>query len=138
VDLEEEAVELASGAGRSLLLDRVPRGEDLNGSGRRCVVVPTVTRLSCIACKRAAWVLGGVRLISSARTRLWKIACEEAHPAARPPCPSSSSLEHVGSGDVGGEKIRGDWTRPKVERERFSERSDEERLREPRYPTRRA
>ena len=32
----------------------------------------TVTSYSCIACSRAAWVFGGVRLISSARTMLAK------------------------------------------------------------------
>src|SRR5262245_9178727 len=41
-----------------------------NGSGRLYVSCPTVTWRSCIACKRAAWVFGGVRLISSAST-IW-------------------------------------------------------------------
>ena len=37
------------------------------------MVRPTDTSFSCIACSRAAWVLGGVRLISSARRKLVKI-----------------------------------------------------------------
>src|SRR6185436_12053844 len=41
-----------------------------NGSGRSWVVPPAVTLYSCIDCRSAAWVLGGVRLISSASTRL--------------------------------------------------------------------
>ena len=36
------------------------------GTGSRCVCPSTVTCPSCIASSRAAWVLGGVRLISSA------------------------------------------------------------------------
>jgi hypothetical protein len=44
-----------------------------NGSGSPWVTVPTVTFRSCIACSSAAWVLGGVRLISSASTRFAKI-----------------------------------------------------------------
>ena len=42
------------------------------GSSSWCVWPPTVTRCSCIASSSAACVLGGVRLISSARTRLAK------------------------------------------------------------------
>src|SRR5579884_1219097 len=41
-----------------------------NGSARRCRTRPTVTCRSCMASRRAAWVLGGVRLISSARITL--------------------------------------------------------------------
>ena len=43
------------------------------GASNVIVSPPTVTRCSCIASSRAAWVLGGVRLISSARTRFAKI-----------------------------------------------------------------
>src|SRR5262245_40512471 len=44
-----------------------------NGSGRLYVSWPALTWRSCIACSRAAWVLGGVRLISSASRMLVKI-----------------------------------------------------------------
>ena len=74
MDLEEEAIELRLGERvRPLLLDGVSRREDLERIGERVRRVPTVTLRSCIASRSAAWVFGGVRLISSARTRLWKI-----------------------------------------------------------------
>ena len=44
-----------------------------NGSGRGYVAPPAVTCRSCIASSSAACVLGGVRLISSARIMLAKI-----------------------------------------------------------------
>ena len=44
-----------------------------NGSGNRRVSCPTVTLPSCIASRRADWVFGGVRLISSASRRFAKI-----------------------------------------------------------------
>ena len=43
------------------------------GSGRGFRSPPTVTCRSCMDSSRAAWVLGGVRLISSARITLAKI-----------------------------------------------------------------
>ena len=42
-------------------------------SGSACVSPSSVTRRSCIASSSAAWVLGGVRLISSASSSSWKI-----------------------------------------------------------------
>ena len=42
------------------------------GEGRSWVWPAVVTWRSCIACSRAAWVFGGVRLISSASTMLAK------------------------------------------------------------------
>ncbi len=44
-----------------------------NGWGSSCRCPPAVTCFSCMASSRAAWVLGGVRLISSASTTLAKI-----------------------------------------------------------------
>ena len=61
-----------------------------NGRSRLNVSLPTVTCFSCIACSRAAWVLGGVRLISSARMMLPKIG-PLINRNMRLPVPESSS-----------------------------------------------
>ena len=66
-----------------------------NGSGRCIVSWPTVTSRSCIACKSAAWVLGGVRLISSARMMLAKIGPGTNRNARRPASGSSRTLVPV-------------------------------------------
>ena len=102
------------------------------GSGRRCVVVPTVTRRSCIAWSSAACVLGGVRLISSARTKVVEDrAGEEPHSPAGSPLPVVFFLQDVGAGDVGGEQIRRELDAAEAEVERLCERRDEQRLGEP-------
>ena len=72
--LEHEAVLLRLGQRiGAFLLDGVLRRQDeersASGGGRR----PTVTWRSCMASSRAACVLGGVRLISSARMTLANI-----------------------------------------------------------------
>ena len=60
--------------------------------------LPTVTCRSCIACSSAACVLGGVRLISSASSRLAKIGpLMELEP---PPAGLRVFLQDVGAGDV--------------------------------------
>ena len=48
-----------------------------------------MTSRSCIACSSAAWVLGGVRLISSASRMLVKIGPSTKRKSRRP-CSSSS------------------------------------------------
>ena len=73
-DLEEEAVELPSGSGDALVLMGVLRGDDEERVGSLCAPPSTVTWRSCIGSKSAAWVRGGVRLISSARSTLVKTA----------------------------------------------------------------
>ena len=75
VDLEQEAIELGFGQRvGALLLDGVARREHLERIGQRVRGrSPTVTLRSCIAWRSAACVFGGVRLISSARTRFAKI-----------------------------------------------------------------
>ena len=65
------------------------------GSGRCNVSWPTVTSRSCIACKRAAWVLGGVRLISSARMMLEKSGPGTKRKVLRPASGSSRTLVPV-------------------------------------------
>lgn len=72
-ELQEEAVELGLGQGvRALVLDRVHGGGDEERLRQLAGVPSTVTWRSSIASRREDWVLGGVRLISSARRRLVK------------------------------------------------------------------
>ena len=74
VEVVEEAVELGFGKGvGTLLLDGVLGSEDDEGFVKSACSPETVTCFSCMASRRAAWVLGGVRLISSARRRLAKM-----------------------------------------------------------------
>ncbi len=60
------------------------------GVSRLMVCPPAVTWRSCMACSRAAWVLGGVRLISSARMTLAKTG-PRTNWKRRWPVPLSSS-----------------------------------------------
>src|SRR5579864_411475 len=66
-----------------------------NGSGRCIVSWPTVTSRSCMAWSRAACVLGGVRLISSARMMLAKIGPGTNRNDRRPASGSSRTLVPV-------------------------------------------
>ena len=108
VDLhhEHEAVELGLGQRvGALLLDRVLGGEDEERAGRgRASAPPAVTWRSCMASSSAAWVFGGVRLISSARITLAKIGPRRNLNAARAGRPVL--LDHLGAGDVRGHQVR--------------------------------
>ena len=101
-----------------------------NGSGSGGCCVPTVTRRSCIACSSAACVFGGVRLISSASTRLWKMG-PGRNRTARPAPPVF--LEHVGAGDVGGQEVGRELHAPERQLERLGQRRHEQRLGEARH-----
>src|SRR5579863_9934028 len=90
-----------------------------NGSGSAWVWVPTVTRRSCMAWSSAAWVFGGVRLISSARTRLWKMGPGKNRTTRRLAAPSASSWSTSVPVMSAGSKSGVNWTRPK-ERSRAS------------------
>ena len=70
-DREHEAVLLGLGQGiRALLLHRVLRSQHVERLGQRVASCPPiVTCFSCMTSSSAAWVLGGVRLISSAMSR---------------------------------------------------------------------
>ena len=71
--LEEEAVELRFGEReRTLVLDRVLRGEDEERSGSGRVTPSTVTCCSAIASSSADCVFGVARLISSTSTTFAK------------------------------------------------------------------
>ena len=64
---------------------------------------PAVTSRSCMACSRAAWVLGGVRLISSARITLAKMG-----PWMKRNCAVAGAVvlfEDLGAGDVAGHQV---------------------------------
>src|SRR6185437_15138035 len=63
-----------------------------NGSGRRIVWPLAVTLCSCIASSSAAWVRGGARLISSARTMLAKTGPRTKRKARPPDAESSSKI----------------------------------------------
>ena len=94
-DVEHEPVELRLGQRVGpFQLDRVLRRQDeerrLEGEGLR---PPAVTCFSCIAWSSAACVLGGVRLISSARIRLAKIG--PADELERAPCPVVRSSSRI-------------------------------------------
>jgi len=83
----------ARAADKSLLLDRILRGQTKKGSER----VPhpaTVTCRSCIASNSAAWVFGGVRLISSARITLLNSGPSRKR-KSRPPVVRFSSITSV-------------------------------------------
>ena len=85
-----------------------------------------MTWRSCMASSSAAWVLGGVRLISSARTMLAKIGpCTNRN--ARRPVVWSSSRTSV---PVMSDGIRSgvNWMRLKLEVERLGDGLDHQRL----------
>ena len=96
--------------------------------------MPTVTRRSCIAWRSAACVFGGVRLISSARIRLWKIGPgEEAHAPVDDALVVLVLLQDVGAGDVGGQEVGRELDAAERQIERLRERRDEQRLGEARH-----
>ena len=99
-----------------------------NGSGRCIVSWPTVTSRSCIACNRAAWVLGGVRLISSARMMLAKIGPGTKRNARRPASGSSSTLVPVMSDGI---RSGVNWIRLKLDVENPGDRADHQGLGQP-------
>ena len=75
VELEQESVELRlREAEDALLLVRILVAITKNGGSSEVVRPPIVTCRSCIASSRPACTRGGVRLISSARSTLVKIA----------------------------------------------------------------
>ena len=97
-----------------------------NGSGSLCVVPPTVTWRSCMASSRAAWVLGGVRLISSARMTL-----ANSGPCRNLNMPLAGGLvflQHLGAGDVGRHQVGRELDAAEAQVERIGQRADHQRL----------
>ena len=96
-----------------------------------CRLPPTVTWCSCIASSSAACVLGGVRLISSARITLAKIG----------PCRNRNSrvpgrlvlLDHLGAGDVGRHQVGRELDAAELQRQRVGQRADHQRLGQARH-----
>ena len=91
-----------------------------------CRTCPTVTCRSCIASNRAAWVLGGVRLISSASTTLWNSGPgqkAELAVARRPVL-----LQDVGPGDVGRHQVGRELDAAEAHRQAAGQRADHQRL----------
>ena len=66
-----------------------------NGAGSLWVLPPALTCFSCIASSIAAWVFGGVRLISSARRMLVKIGPSMNRKLRRPDSSSSRTFVPV-------------------------------------------
>jgi hypothetical protein len=100
-----------------------------NGSPSRCRSAPDGDLVLLHRLQKAAWVLGGVRLISSARTTLAKIGT-----AAETQLPRAGLLvflDHLRAGDVRGHQI-GRELNPVVRKiECIGQRVDHERLGEP-------
>ena len=85
-----------------------------------------VTRRSCMASSSAACVFGGVRLISSASSRLVKIGPglkRKLRAAGR-----GVLLEHLRAGDVGGHEVGRELDALAAEVERAGQRAGHERL----------
>ena len=97
-----------------------------NGFGSSSDLPCAVTWPSCIASRSAACVLGGVRLISSARTTLAKSGPATKRKRRRPVCGSSSmiSVPVMSPGMRSGVN----WMRLNERSQRVRERADEERL----------
>ena len=102
-----------------------------NGWPSWCRCPPAVIWYSCIASSRAAWVFGGVRLISSARITLPKIGpLQEAELAA---ARSPILLDHLGAGDVGGHQVGRELDAAELQGQGLGQRADHERLGQPRH-----
>ena len=100
------------------------------GSGRFSVSWPTVTSRSCIAWSNAAWVLGGVRLISSARMMLEKIGPGTNRNA---PAAGLGLLQDVGPGDVRRHQVGRELDPLEADVEDLGERADHQGLGQARH-----
>jgi hypothetical protein len=101
--------------------------------------VPTVTRLSCMASRSAACVLGGVRLISSARIRLWKMGPARNRTRRRTLPPGSSSSWSTSVPVMSAGRRSGvNWTRPKDRSSALARDATSSVLASPGTPTRSA
>ena len=99
-----------------------------NGRSRSKRTPFTVTWYSCIASSSAAWVLGGVRLISSARMMFAKIG-PRMNRMTRFPVARSSSMTSAPE-DVGGHQIGRELDAVEPEVDRVRQLLDDERLRQ--------
>ena len=83
-----------------------------------------MTWYSCIASSSAAWVLGGVRLISSASSTWAKIGPRTKRSARVPPV----VVEHLGAGDVGRHQVRRELDPLEAQVEDLGQGADQQRL----------
>ena len=104
LDVEHEAVELGFGQRiGAFLLDRVLRGDDEERLGQLVgLLAGGDLRVPASPASRAACVLGGVRLISSASTMLAKIGPWTKRNSRRP---ALVLVEDHGAGDVGRHQV---------------------------------
>ena len=84
-----------------------------------------------MASSRAAWVLGGVRLISSARITLAKTGPARNLNSRVPG--RLVLLDHLGAGDVGGHQVGRELDAAELERQGVGQRADHQRLGQPRH-----
>ena len=102
-----------------------------NGSNSGCRTRPTVTCRSCIASSSAAWVFGGVRLISSARITLRKQRpFEEAEFAA---AGRAVLFDDFRAGDVGRHQVGRELDAAERQAQAAGQRADHQRLGQPRH-----
>ena len=125
--LEQEAVELRLGQRvGALVLDRVLGGDDDERVGQRVGRRPRrVTCRSSIDSSSAAWVFGGVRLISSASSTLVNTGPGRKR---NPPPPVGAAVEDELAGHVGRHEVGRELHALEVEVEGGGERLDDQRL----------
>ena len=124
-ELEEEAVELRLGQRvGALVLDGVLGGDHEERVGQRAGVPSSVTCRSCMASSSADCVLGGVRLISSARSRLVNTG-----PGRKRKLPSARLVEHALPDDVAGHEVGRELHALEVHVERRGDRLHQQGLR---------
>ena len=123
VNVEHESIKLSLGKGiGSFLLDGVLSCQDKERSGVGDAASLQCHLISCMASSRADCVLGGVRLISSARTRLAKIGpCRKRN--SRSPVLRFSS-DDLRPGDVGGHQVGSELNPAEGKAKPFGQRSE--------------
>ena len=94
----------------------------MNGEGSGCGWPSTLTWRSSIASSRADWVFGGVRLISSASSRLVKTGPGPEGEVAR------ARVEHQRAGEVAGHQVGGELHPLGLDVERGGQGAHEQRL----------
>ena len=102
-----------------------------NGSASRCRVPPAVIWYSCIASSRADCVLGGVRLISSARITLPKIG-----PLEKLESPAAGELvllDDFRAGDVGRHQVGRELDAAELQGQGVGQGADHQRLGQARH-----
>ena len=127
-DLEQEPVELGLGEGiGAFVLDRVLGGGDEERPRQRARTPSTETWPSSIASSSADCVLGGVRLISSASSRLVKTGPSRNDELA------AAAVDHHRAGDVAGHQVRRELHPTGLHRQGGRQAAHEQRLGDARH-----